>query len=109
MWFFKKKNNGDKTKEDRELISENAKAIDALIILAKDNQDFVDKLKELQEKLKYLTASSDSKIFDFDKAIKNKIGDLRILLTKCEGNLSKKETNVLQDIELTIIDRNQKV
>jgi len=109
MWFFKKKNNADKTKEDRELISENAKAIDALIVLAGDNQDFVNKLKELQEKLKYLIASSDSKIFDFDKLIKNKIGDLRILLTKSEGNLSKKEINALQDIELTIVDRNQKV
>lgn len=109
MWFFKKKNNADKTKEDRELISENAKAIDALIVLVGDNQDFVNKLKELQEKLKYLIASSDSKIFDFDKLIKNKIGDLRILLTKSEGNLSKKEINALQDIELTIVDRNQKV
>lgn len=109
MFFFKKKDTAEKTKEDRDLIKENADAIEALVILASDNEEFVRKLKAVQEKLRYLSASADSKILDYDKAIKNKLGDLRILLTKNEGEIAKKENNLVLEIELMIVDRNQKI
>lgn len=109
MFFFKKKDTAEKTKEDRDLIKENADAVEALIILASDNEEFVRKLKAVQEKLRYLSASADSKILDYDKAIKNKLGDLRILLTKNEGEIAKKENNLVLEIELMIVDRNQKI
>ncbi len=109
MFFFKKKKVADKVKEDRELIEVNSKAIEALIILAKDNVDIVNELHVLQEKLKYLIPSDDSKIVDYDKAIKNKIGDLRIVLTKSDGEVTKKTTNIITDIKLVIADRNTKI
>lgn len=109
MCFFRKKKVADKVKEDRELIESNSKAIDALFILAKDNVVIVNILQEVQEKLKYLIPSDKPKVSDYDKSIKNKIGDLRIILTKYDGEETKKAMNILTDIKLAIADRNAKL
>ena len=106
---FKKKKAADKVKENRELIEDNSKAIEALIVLSKDNVEIIDDLKELQEKLKYLVPSNDSAVIDYDKKIKNKIGDLKIALTKSDGETSKKATEILMDIKLAIAERNAKL
>lgn len=109
MLFFKKKKVADKVKEDRELIETNSKSLDALIVIAKDNEVAVNELKGLQEKLKYLIPSDNSKVEDCDKKIKNLIGDLRIALTKADGEETKKATNILTDIKLAVADRNTKL
>lgn len=109
MCFFRKKKVADKVKEDREFVETNSKAIDSLIILARDNVVVVNELKGLQEKLKYLIPSDNSKVVDYDKTIKNKIGDLRIVLTKSDGEVTKKATDILTDIRLAIADRNTKL
>lgn len=108
MCFFRRKKVADKVKEDRELVEANSKAIEALIILAKDNIVVVNELQGLQEKLKYLIPSDNSKVVDYDKAIKNKIGDLRIVLTKSDGEVTKKASDILTDIKLAVADRNTK-
>ena len=64
MCFFRKKKVADKVKDDRELVEVNSKSVDALIILAKDNAEIVDGLKELQVKLKYLIPSLNPKVVD---------------------------------------------
>ena len=107
--FFRKKKIADKVKEDRELVEANSKAIEALIILANDNASVINELNNLQEKLKYLIPSDKSKVADYDKMIKNKIGDLRIVLTKSDGEVTKKATDILTDIKLAIADRNTKL
>lgn len=109
MCFFKKKKVVNKVKEDRELVESNSNAIEALIILAEDNIVIVNELKNLQEKLKYLIPSDDSKVVDYDKIIKNKIGDLRIILTKSDGEVTKKATDILTEIKLAVADRNTKL
>ena len=106
MCFFRKKKIAVKVKEDRELIESNSKAIEALIILAQNDDVIVNELKSVQEKLKYLVPSDNSKVIDYDKSIKNKIGDLRIILTKYGGEVTKKATAILTDIKLAIADRN---
>ncbi len=106
MCFFRKKKTADKVKDDRELVEANSKAIDALVILAEGNGEIIEELKELQIKLKYLIPSVNPKVVDCDKSIKNKIGDLRIALTKSDGETSKKAKNILTDIKLAIADRN---
>lgn len=108
MCFFRNKIS-DKVKEDRELIEFNSRSIDAIIVLAKDNDEFINELKALQGKLKYLIPSEKSKIFDFDKTIKNKIGDLRIVLTKSDGEVTNKATDILLDMKLAVADRNAKL
>ncbi len=109
MCFFRKKKVADKVKEDRELVGANSKSIEALIILAKDNVVIVNELQGLQEKLKYLIPSDNSKVVDYDKKIKNLIGDLRIVLTKSDGEANKKATDLLTEIKLAIADRNTKL
>lgn len=108
MFLFKKKRVADKTKEDRELISENSKSIDSLLVLASGNENLSEELKVLQEKLKYLIPSSDSKILEYDKTIKNKIGDLRIVLVKADGEDSPKIARIVTDLNLAVADRNSK-
>lgn len=109
MGLFKKKKVAEKVKKDRELISENERAIEALVILCKDNEEIAAELKSMQEKLKYLTASEDGKIYDFDKKIKNLIEDMRIALVKADGETSKKVENALLQLKLTVADRNAKI
>lgn len=108
MWFFKKKKPADKVAENRELIETNSKAVEALLVLAQDEQTAAT-LRELQEKLKYLIPSEDAKVTDCDKTIRNKIGDLRIALTKSDGEASKKTAELITEIKLTIADRNTKL
>lgn len=104
----RKGSDGDKNREDRELIAENARAVEALLVLAEGNKELTTELKELQEKIEYLTPSPKDEILDFDKKIKNLIGDLRIALTKADGEESKKSDNVIKQIKLTIADRGVK-
>jgi len=108
MCFFKKKT-ADKARVDRELVETNSKAIEALMILAKNNDELIDSLKELQEKLKYLVPSENSTIFDYDKSIKNKIDDLRIVLSKSDGGDSRKIFGLITDIKCLVADRNVKL
>lgn len=103
MCFFKKKQS-TAVQEDRELVAKNEKSIEALIVLAGDNEDFKKQLRLLQEKLKYLTPSETVK--DYDKKIRNEIEDLRIILNKSEGELPKKAENTLKQILVLIGDRN---
>ena len=107
--LFGKKKGAAKTSEDRELVSENERSVNALIVLADGDDVLVEKLKNLQEKLKYLIATDNGKVIDFDKKIRNLIGDLRIALTKADGETNKKVQNLLRDLELTLADRNAKL
>lgn len=109
MCFFKKKKMGEKTKEDRELIEANSKSIEALIILAKDNDELIKQFKQLRETVKFLIASDKSKVLDYDSKIKNLIGDLRIALTKSDGEGSKKIDDLIVELKLAIADRNTKL
>lgn len=107
--FFRQKKASVKVGNDRELISENEKSIDALMILAKNNESLVQQLRGIKEKIKYLIPSENGKVYDFDKKIKNLIGDARIALVKADGKASEKVENVLSQIELAISDRNVKL
>lgn len=109
MGLFGKKKMSVKVRNDRELIGENEKAVDALIILAGDNESLVQQLQEIKEKIKYLLPSEDGKVYDFDKKIKNLIEDTRIALVKADGEASKKVDNALLQIKLVISDRNAKL
>lgn len=110
MWFFKKKavdtkkNQAQLNKEDKALIDSNSSAVNALIILS-DNKEFGAKLLKLQEELKFLTPSADSKIFAFDQQIQTLIGELKAVLTE-DGSAGSKAESAFRDIRIAIADRN---
>ncbi|MCI8369367.1 MAG: hypothetical protein HFJ81_07040 [Clostridia bacterium] len=109
MCLFRKKKVAVKTQDDKELIAVNSKSIEALIVLAKDNIDIVETLKELQEKIKYLTPSNNFKVIDYDKLIKNKIDDLRMVLIKFDSVVQSDVEKLIVAIKLAIADRNTKL
>ena len=109
MGLFGKQKPSEKVKKDRELISQNARAMDALIILAGDNAGLVQKLRDTQEKMNYLLPSDADKIYEYDKEIKRLVEDARIALTKSDGETNKKVENAILQIDLTISDRNVKI
>lgn len=99
---------GDRNKEDRDLIAANAASVEALLVLAENNAELISELKELQEKIKYLMPSVKDDVFELDKKITNLIGDLKIALTKTDGEEDKKTENLIKQIKLTIADRGVK-
>lgn len=109
MCLFKKKQTADKVKEDRELVAQNSKLVDGLIVIAGANEELVKDLQQLKEQIKYLIPSDNSKIVDYDKTVKNKIEDLRIALIKDDGESSKKASALIRDIKLAIADRNARL
>lgn len=106
MCFFRKKKVSDMTKQDRELIELNEKSVESLIVLANGNANLIKELNVLKEKIKYLIASDKAKIYDYDKTIKNKIGDLRIALTRSDGSDNRSIKQLIAEIDLAIADRN---
>lgn len=109
MGLFKKKRISEKTGDDRELISENARSIDALMVLSEKNEELTGKLADFKEKLKYLIASDKDEVYSFDKKIKNHIEDLRIALVKGDGETTAKVEDILVQLKLAVADRNAKL
>lgn len=107
--FGRKKSTSEKVGLNRELISENEKSIDALILLAGENEKLVEELKEIKEKIKYLIPSENPKVVEYDTKIKNFIEDMRIALVKADGEVDKKINSILMQIKLAIADRNTKL
>lgn len=103
MGFFRRKKVAEKTKENQEAIELNSKSIDVLVVLAEGHDDVVAELNELKEKLAFLLPSD--KTVNVDKKIKNLIGDLKIALTKSEGEMSGKVSEIIKDIKVSIAER----
>ena len=108
MGLFHKHKSVDDVKKDKQLIGECANAIDALLVLAEQSQDenIKSEFKGIQEKIKYLIASDNDKVYDYDKKIKNLIDDLRIVLVKNDSELNAKANKIITQIKLAIADRN---
>ena len=105
MCFFRKKNSSAiKNGKDRDLIAQNSKVVDTLIAMTEDD-GLKNELKELQEKLKYLIASPEDKVYGLDGKIAALLGDMKIALTKNEAQ-SEKVKSILKDIKMTVADRN---
>jgi len=109
MCFFKKKSIADKVENDRELIAYNSTAIEAAIVLAKDDESVINSLKELQEKLKYLKPSENSQVIRNDKEITKLINDLRVALSQQNAEVNKKTEEFIKSIKLAIVDRNARL
>ncbi|MCM1438947.1 MAG: hypothetical protein NC131_07015 [Roseburia sp.] len=105
MCFFKSKKAAE-VKRDRELIEENGRAAEALIILAKDDKEIVKSLTDLKEKLKYLIPTDKAKVIQFDETIKRDMERLRSALTVSDGEFTHRIESFLTQLKLTIADRN---
>ena len=98
MCFFRRKKVAEKTKENQEAIELNSKSIDVLVVLAEGKEDVVAELNDIKEKLTFLLPSD--KAVNVDKKIKNLIA-----LTKSEGEMSGKVSEIIKEIKLAIAER----
>ena len=113
MCFRKKVKTAAAVREDREKISSNSKFIESVIARCHDEHEYVKRLKDLQEKLKYLIPSPKTEVLEYEKAIEKKIVDLNRAvmsynddLVKGEIEFNRETNNLIIDIYALIADRN---
>lgn len=99
----------ENTRKDRELIAANSRFIDTAIAKVKENSIYAEKLKCVQEKLKYLRPSSKIEVLEYDMAIEKKIIKLNRTLRKEEGVIELGANDILIQIEMLIGDRNKEL
>ena len=107
--LFHKNNDAKIAKEDRDLIAENSKMIEVLLVLCKGREEEEKALKELEEKMKYLQSSTEDDVLKIDKKIKNQLADLKIALVKEDGEFTDKVKKELRDLEILVAERNAKI
>ena len=110
LFILKRKGNRSTEKDvlnaSKDLIAANAQSIDVLLVLARGKDNTCKQLKALQDKLKYLTPSTNEKVKDIDEKIKDEIGDLKIELNKKrEEEKDDKVESHLENILLKIAER----
>ncbi|MDE7257369.1 MAG: hypothetical protein K2N50_05390 [Clostridia bacterium] len=100
---------------DRELIAENCKSVNSMLILAGATSNIAVALKNLQEKLKYLVPSEKIDVIEYDEVIKTKLCSLEAFLKKSYNGLSSPDTDSatesetarrITEIEVIVADRN---
>ena len=103
--IFKKKTEADIVAKDRRLIDDNSKAVGKLVILINNNDELISKLKDLEEKLKYLKPVNTIDAMEEDIKIGNKIDDLKIELSRINGETSPRVNTIISEIMVLIINR----
>ena len=103
--IFKKKASVQNTM-DRELIEKNSGSVDALIVLAYDDA-MKAKLKALKEQIKYIMPLVDEKAYNMDKKVSALIGDIKIELSKYNGEekVAVKINNLVKELEVLVAER----
>lgn len=106
MFFFKKKTNAEKNKNDRDMIEANSKMMEALIVLT-DNADLKADFKAIEEQIKYIIPLVDDKAAEMDKKIKNAISDIKIELVKdrADDKATAKLNGLVKDLKVLIAER----
>ncbi|MCM1545742.1 MAG: hypothetical protein NC033_01775 [Clostridiales bacterium] len=112
MSLFSKKKTEQRL-NDRELIAENSKSVNALLVLAEGKFGLCNELKILQEKLKYLIPSENADVIEYDELIKAKLCTLQAFLERNSGNVLETENfgkveivKRINEIKVAISNRN---
>lgn len=103
---FRKRNKSKLIADDRNLIEANANAVDTLVVLASDNEEVIDALKDIQNKLRYLIASDNAKVYKLDEIIKNQLQDMKLYLNKPKKVEIEGVKDYIREIEVSIVSRN---
>ena len=92
--------------ESKDLIAANAQAVEVLLILAEGKENTIGQLKLLQDKLKYLSPSTNEKVKAIDEKIKDELGDLKIELNKKKDeSKDDKVAACLENVRIKIAER----
>lgn len=103
----KKAKPAEQNKADRDLVETTADLVNVLIVQAGDDEALSKKLKDLQEKIRYMTPSTDDKIISYDKKIQNKITDFKVVMLKKSGDDRVKAVDdFIRDVLMLVEERN---
>ena len=106
---FKKKNVlGQTYIDDRKQLLLAAQEIDVLILLDKDKK-FERQLNELKDELLYVSPRENKEVCELDRKIKDKIGDLKLILNKYDDLDEENVDKIISTIMVIIKERDAKV
>ena len=110
LFFRKKKISKDLSDEDLKIIKQNCQIIDVLMVHGDACEPLCEKLKDLREKIEFLNPSTNPDVKNADKKIGDKLGDIKIALSKCsaKGDFEGWE-KLVREIEVAIAERNTKL
>ena len=110
LFFRKKKISKDLSDEDLKIIKQNCQIIDVLMVHGDACEQLCEKLKDLREKIEFLNPSTNPDVKNADKKIGDKLGDIKIALSKCsaKGDFEGWE-KLVREIEVAIAERNTKL
>ena len=92
--------------ESREDVSENAKTVQVLKVLAEGKSEVCAELEKLYDVLLYLTPSAEDEVAVIDDKIKSALGDIKIELTKTRGEAGcGKAMQYIADIKVLVAER----
>ena len=103
--LFKKQEEKDlaaANQKDRDLVEKNCKMIDSLIVLAEDNDEFVDELKKLKNEMNFLTWSIKEEVYEHDKKIEQAI---EVLKKELVENCDDKAKSLLRNLKMIVAER----
>ncbi len=102
----KSKDTDEKIIESRGDVNGNVQAIEVLLVLSEGKPELTERLKALQDKIKYLTPSSVKEVASIDEKIYNALGDAKIELSKTKNDKkSGKAEKYLDQVDLLIAER----
>lgn len=107
MCFKKKKKIGEIYTEDRKCVLLSAQEIDVLMVLDKKNF-YKAKFEEMKDQLLYLSPRDNKEVYEIDKKIKDKIGDLKLVLNKSDEDENESVLSIIDNIFVMISERNAK-
>ena len=107
MCFKKKKKIGEIYTEDRKCVLLSAQEIDVLMVLDKKNY-YKAKFEEMKDQLLYLSPRDNKEVYEIDKKIKDKIGDLKLVLNKSDEDENESVLSIIDNIFVMISERNAK-
>ena len=108
MLFFKKKVkvSDENIQQNKYAIEELAGSIDS-IVAGMENEEFIKRMRDIQEKIKYFNPTCDQRALDLDKKIADLIGDIKIEVVKNkEESAQEKIGGMITRIEMLVPDRN---
>ena len=107
MCFKKRKKIGDIYIEDRKCVLLSAQEVDVLILLDKHGY-YKAKFDEMKDQLLYLSPRENKDVYEIDKKIKEKIGDLKLILNKHDDEENDSVLSIIENIFVMIKEREAK-
>ena len=104
---FKKKTIGEIYTEDRKCVLLSAQEVDVLMVLDKKCY-YKAKFEDMKDQLLYLSPRDNKEVYEIDSKIKDKIGDLKLVLNKNDEDENESVLTIIDNIFVMISERNAK-